>query len=478
LARGHFQQITKERREDKVRSVVNYTLWGKPQENRALLNEHQCGSDSIETTTGSWHTAEDSEETTSLLEDRESFGHEGPLEDRPEEVDDDELTDHVQQYMRQLAKTPLLTGEGEQEVALRIEEARRELEGIGLSLPFAAQDLLNILSRSKTVSDPWDGGKSDEWVIATLESLKQAHDQSERTESREQRDRYGAEMRRLIAEMNGGNGLVEPKRSRCAQRIGEKAGIPTAELKQLLERIKRAKKQYVEARNLLTKANLRLVVAIAKKYMNRGLSFPDLVQEGNVGLMKAAEKFDGRMGYRFSTYAVWWIRQAIRRAIKEQTRTIHIPANMIETVQRVARVSHNLARDLGREPFPNEIAGEMGLSVKKIREVLHITHEPISLETPAGDEGAHLVDLLEDKNAAGPQDPALFHDLVEGLNKALSTLTAREEKLIRMRFGIGETSHHTLEELAQTFGLTRERVRQIEGKALSKLRHHAGAWEG
>jgi RNA polymerase primary sigma factor len=150
---------------------------------------------------------------------------------------------------------------------------------------------------------------------------------------------------------------------------------------------------------------------------------------------------------------------------------------MIETVQRVARISHNLARDLGREPFPNEIAGEMGLSVKKIREVLHITHEPISLETPAGDEGAHLVDLLEDKNAAGPQDPALFHDLVEGLNKALSTLTAREEKLIRMRFGIGETSHHTLEELAQTFGLTRERVRQIEGKALSKLRHHAGAWE-
>ena len=450
-----------------MRSIVNYTVCSEPQEHRALLNEHRCGSDPAETATGRWHAAEDSEETTSLLEHRASFSHEGPLEERPEEVDDDELTDHVQRYMRQLAKTPLLTGEGEQEVALRIEEARRELEDIGLSLPLAAEAFLHMLSRS---SDPKDGGKSDEWVIATLESLKQAHDQSERTKSRKQSDRCGAELSRLSAGMNTGNKLVR-------KRIEQKAGLPSAELKQLLERITRATKQYVEARNVLTKANLRLVVAIAKKYMNRGLSFPDLVQEGNVGLMKAAEKFDGRMGYRFSTYAVWWIRQAIRRAIGEQTRTIHIPAHTIETVQQVARASRDLAQDLGREPFPHEIAGEMGLSVKKIREVLHITHEPISLETPSGDEGAHLVDFLEDKNAARPQDPALLHDLVEGLNEALSTLTAREEKLIRMRFGIGEASQHTLEELAQTFSLTRERVRQIEGKALRKLRHHAGAWE-
>ncbi len=384
------------------------------------------------------------------------------MEDRPEEVDNDELTDHVQQYMRQLAKTPLLTRGGEQEAALRIEEARRELEEIGLSLPFATQELLNIFFRSKTISDPWDGGKSDEWVIATLESLKQAHGQSERTKSSEQSDRYEGELSQLIAGTNAGNEL---------------AGLLTAELKQLVGQITRAKNQYIEARNVLTKANLRLVVAIAKKYMNRGLSFPDLVQEGNVGLMKAAEKFDSGMGYRFTTYAVWWIRQAITRAIKEQARTIHIPAHMIETAQQVARVSHKLAQDLGREPFPHEISGEMGLSVKKIREVLHITPEPISLETPAGDEGTILADLLEDKNATGPQGPALLHDLVEELNKALSTLTAREEKLIRMRFGIGEGSQHTLEQLAQTFGLTRERVRQIEAKVLSKLRHHAGAWE-
>ena len=191
--------------------------------------------------------------------------------------------------------------------------------------------------------------------------------------------------------------------SRKARAIEQKAGIPVAELKQLLQRITGAKKQYVEARDVLTQANLRLVVAIAKKYMNRGLAFADLVQEGNMGLMKAAEKFDSEMGYRFSTYAVWWIRQTIGRAIKEQTRTIHIPAHMMRRVQQVARVSRDLAKDLGREPFPHEIAGEMGLSVKKVREVLHIIHEPISLETPAGVEGAHLVDILEDKNASGTQ---------------------------------------------------------------------------
>jgi RNA polymerase primary sigma factor len=416
-------------------------------------------ADPVETPTGEWHTAEDSEEA-SLFEDGASFGHEGLLEDRPEDVADDELTDHVQQYMRQLGKTPLLTGEGEKEIAMRIEEARRELEDIGFSLPFAAQELLHSLSRSKTASD---GGKSDAWVIATLESLK-VSDQSMRTESHEQSDCYGG----LTAGMNAGDDLAR-------KRIEQKAGIPAAELKQLLERITRAKKQYVEARNALTKANLRLVVAIAKKYTNRGLSFPDLVQEGNVGLMKAAEKFDCRMGYRFSTYAIWWIKQTMRSAIREQTRTIHIPAHMMETVQLVSRVSRKLAQNLGREPFPHEIAEETGLSVKKIREVLNITPEPISLETPTGDEGAHLADLLEDKNVAGPQDPALFQDLVQGLNKTLSMLAPREEKLIRMRFGIGEKSPRTLEQLAQIFGLTRERVRQIEGKALRKLRHHANA---
>ncbi len=415
--------------------------------------------------TEEWYAADDGEETTSPFEDGGSFVHEGPLQDLPKEVDDDGLTDHVQQYMRQLAKTPLLTGKEEQEIALRIEEARRELEDIGLSLPYTAQELLTTLSRSKTVSDPGDGG---EWAIATLESP--ASDRSSWAESREQREPYQAELNGFIGEMNAGNELAR-------RRIEQKACLPAAELKQLLERIKRAKKQYVEARNVLAKANLRLVVAVAKGYVNRGLSLADLVQEGNVGLMKAAEKFDCKMGYRFSTYAIWWIRQAIRRAIRDQTRTIRIPGHTAETVRRVARVSHELAQGLGREPFPHEIAREMGLPVKRIREALNITPEPIPLETPAGDEGTHLADLLEDKNAVAPQDPALINDLMEALNRALSTLTAREEKLLRMRFGIGEEPDHTLEELAQTFGLTGERVRQIEARALQKLRHCAKAWE-
>ncbi len=405
------------------------------------MNDRKRGLDPIEgSATGRCHTADDGEEPTNVLEDGEPF-YEEPLEDGSEEDDRDELTNHLQRYLREAGTTPLLTAEGEKEVALRIEQARKELEDIGLSLPFAAQNLLNIFSRSKTVPDLGDEGKSDERVIATLEGLKQASDQSGEAGSLEQSDRYGAEMRRLV------------------------------------ERIKRATKQYAEARNVLTKANLRLVVTIAKKYMNRGLSFPDLVQEGNVGLMKAAEKFDGRMGYRFATCAVWWIRQAITRAIGEQTRTIHIPAHMTERVQHVALVSRKLSLDLGREPFPDEIAREMGLSVKKIGEVLDITHEPISLETPTGGEGTHLADLLEDKSAAGPQDPVLLQELAEGVKKALSTLTVREEELIRKRFGIGETSQHTLEELAQRFGLTRERVRQIEAKALRKLRRHIGAWQ-
>ncbi len=405
--------------------------------------------------------AGDSREATSLFADGEGLDLEEIPEDRPEDAD--ECADYIDTYMRQLARTRLLTGEGEKEIALRLEEARRELEEIGLSLPFAAQEFLHVLSRSK-VPDSDDGGKRDGSVAATLDVPTQAV--SIGTENAIQRKGCETELSLLVTQMNTRSELAR-------KRIEHKVGLPLADLQELVEQIARVKIQYIEARNTLTKANLRLVVTIAKRYANRGLSLSDLVQEGNMGLMKAAEKFNSKMGYRFSTYAVWWVRQAIRRAIKEQTRSIHVPAHMLETAQQVTRVSHELAHELGREPFPHEIAGKLGLPVKRIREAPHIPPEPISLETPVGDEGARLADLIEDKNALSPQEPALVHDLAEALNEALSTLTEREEKLIRMRFGIGETSTYTLEQVAKAFGVTGERVRQIEAKALKKLKSHA-----
>ena len=243
-------------------------------------------------------------------------------------------------------------------------------------------------------------------------------------------------------------------------------------LKKIMSNVDEGRFRAKLAKSELTKANLRLVVSIAKKYTNRGLQFLDLIQEGNIGLMKAVDKFEYRRGYKFSTYATWWIRQAITRAIADQARTIRIPVHMIETINKLIRTSRYLVQEQGREPTPEEIAEKMEIPLEKVRKVLKIAREPISLETPIGEEeDSHLGDFIEDKKFMLPSDAAVNMNLAEQTRKVLATLTPREEKVLRMRFGIGEKADHTLEEVGQDFAVTRERIRQIEAKALRKLRH-------
>jgi RNA polymerase primary sigma factor len=259
-------------------------------------------------------------------------------------------------------------------------------------------------------------------------------------------------------------------------KLEEEAGIAIEELHRIHDTLTIGERKADQAKSELVEANLRLVVSIAKKYTNRGLQFLDLIQEGNIGLMKAVDKFEYRRGYKFSTYATWWIRQAITRAIADQARTIRIPVHMIETINKLIRTSRLLVQQLGREPTPEEIAVKMELPVDKVRKVLKIAKEPISLETPIGEEeDSYLGDFIEDKKIINPAEAVMNINLSEQTRKVLATLTPREEKVLRMRFGIGEKSDHTLEEVGQDFFVTRERIRQIEAKALRKLRHPSRA---
>ena len=254
--------------------------------------------------------------------------------------------------------------------------------------------------------------------------------------------------------------------------VANDAGLPISEFRRVFMTVSRGERDSARAKKEMIEANLRLVISIAKKYTNRGLQFLDLIQEGNIGLMKAVDKFEYRRGYKFSTYATWWIRQAITRSIADQARTIRIPVHMIETINKLVRTSRQMLHEIGREPAPEELAEKLGMPLEKVRKVLKIAKEPISLETPIGDEeDSHLGDFIEDKAAVIPLDAAIQANLREATTRVLSSLTPREERVLRMRFGIGMNTDHTLEEVGQQFNVTRERIRQIEAKALRKLKH-------
>jgi RNA polymerase primary sigma factor len=352
---------------------------------------------------------------------------------------------------------------GNEEIARLVDSFRLEKRQLELMVERLEEQVSEIEAAEKQVAECMIqvGGKSIQYISKCVSAIAQSADD----------DTVIKSLGLTKGEIMGIKKNADRSQMLICQ-AKERTEMSPRELKNILREIRRAFNKAQTAKRELIQANLRLVVSIAKKYTNRGLMFLDLIQEGNIGLMKAVDKFEYQRGYKFSTYATWWIRQAITRAIADQARTIRIPVHMIETINKLIRTSRYLVQEHGREPTPEEIAEKMEFPLEKVRKVLKIAKEPISLETPIGEEeDSHLGDFIEDKKVVSPGDAIVNFNLAEQTRKVLRTLTPREEKVLRMRFGIGEKADHTLEEVGRDFHVTRERIRQIEAKALRKLRH-------